>query len=773
LADLDDGGLVSTDQTTFVAVPKDAANDRLQVEVGDSKQAAFYPQTKVMRWDNEVNLSIRLVHDEPSPTVSIATADNAVVWQGAKVEARFYEIPPGGEHPEGASEIEIRLKERPATNRIDFTLNTKGVCFLYQPALTKDEIAEGCFQLENAAGSYAIYTSEPRVNRVGGKLYRAGKVGHIFRPRLVDAAGAEVWGELSIDAKAGLLTVTIPQDFLDKATYPIRHAAGLTIGYTTAGTGGNFTYGTSSTIMSSVVNTHTAAAGEQIVDFNIYGMTWPGLGQRNFAIAAYDVIAGYPTNRLAPKVDILMDVNENGAKWRTTAVAQALVEGVTYGLAWSGEDSGGASSVVIVYWDAGSAPGRFNSTNTTLAAVFGYTGTDSGRHYSAYATYAAGGGTPHYASFDGSIASAGALLKSIGSVKDGGLTPVGTLTKQTATAKAGAITSIVGSLAKRPGKGFAGTAASSGVLSKQAGKAFAGGVTSAGALTIVKSFVRSLSGTMASAGALTKQVGAMKAGTVASSGALTKRTGKSFGGGLASSGVLVKQVGKALAGTLTSIVGTLSRVLGIVRSFAGTIASSGSLTKRDTKALAGSMASAGTLSKAVGRMLAGGLASAGAVVKQTSRALAGAIASAGLVTSVTARVRSFVGSMASVGTLTKQTGRPLAGSLTPAGTVTKRSSRVVAGSVASTGAVSTQRVRLMSFAGTLSAVGTLTRLFVAGTRFIWARLTGRHPSTTFTARSASITIAARSAHTTFIPRTSSTVFVSRGGRTAVSVKYGV
>ena len=87
------------------------------------------------------------------------------------------------------------------------------------------------------AGSYAVYhqTQEGDYTALGGKNYKAGKAFHIYRPRIEDATGASCWGELNIDVKAGLLTVTIPQDWLDQAVYPVRHAAGLTFGYTSIG----------------------------------------------------------------------------------------------------------------------------------------------------------------------------------------------------------------------------------------------------------------------------------------------------------------------------------------------------------------------------------------------------------------------------------------------------------------------------------------------------------------------------------------------------------
>ncbi len=45
---------------TFTKVTKDNPKDFIEVEVGDSKQEDFYPQTKIKRWDNECNFSVRL-----------------------------------------------------------------------------------------------------------------------------------------------------------------------------------------------------------------------------------------------------------------------------------------------------------------------------------------------------------------------------------------------------------------------------------------------------------------------------------------------------------------------------------------------------------------------------------------------------------------------------------------------------------------------------------------------------------------------------------------
>jgi hypothetical protein len=209
---------------------KDSDADRIQLEIGDSKTPTeALPQAKVMRWDNEVNLSVRRVMDMRG--VTSRTEGEHVVFDSTKEEIHIYEKPDIAE--DGGLEIEIHLKEKPDTNRFDFTIQTKGLNFYYQPALTKEEIEQGATRPENIEGSYAVYHATKRDNRVGGKEYKAGKFCHIYRPHITDADGNEAWGELELDEQAGLLTVVVPQEFLDKASYPV--IVDPTFGYTSAG----------------------------------------------------------------------------------------------------------------------------------------------------------------------------------------------------------------------------------------------------------------------------------------------------------------------------------------------------------------------------------------------------------------------------------------------------------------------------------------------------------------------------------------------------------
>lgn len=206
----------------------------------------FAPTVKIERWD-EVSMTLT-----PMGLDKIATKDKTLSFNGDKIEFgtpkinyEFYDMGISASNSEGAFEYNVILKERPASNVIQFQLDTQGLDFFYQPPLwqeqglkepTKDctdTDCKGSHRPIDVVGSYAVYASENKTNYVGGKEYKTGKVGHIFRPKLIDAVGKECWGELNI--KDGILTITMPQDFLDKAVYPID--PDLTFGYT--GTGGS------------------------------------------------------------------------------------------------------------------------------------------------------------------------------------------------------------------------------------------------------------------------------------------------------------------------------------------------------------------------------------------------------------------------------------------------------------------------------------------------------------------------------------------------------
>jgi len=120
-----------------------------------------------------------------------------------------------------AFEIDIILKKKPSTNVFIYKIQTESLNFWYQPSLTEKEIKMGCVRPENVVGSYAVYHKTKKHN-FGNKNYGTGKFCHIYRPKAYDSNGNSVWCDLNIDVGTNIMTVTVPQDFLDNAAYPVR-----------------------------------------------------------------------------------------------------------------------------------------------------------------------------------------------------------------------------------------------------------------------------------------------------------------------------------------------------------------------------------------------------------------------------------------------------------------------------------------------------------------------------------------------------------------------
>jgi hypothetical protein len=219
--------------TTFGEKVKDEPKDTIEVEVGDSKQPDFKPQVKVMRWDNEVNFSIRA---EEKAEGIVEDDGTKIKYITDKYEVHQYHKPETGE--DGGYEFEWVLKEKPDTNVLAATIQTKGLDFFYQPELTAEEIERGYYRPENIIGSYAAFHNTKSGNGNNGKDYRSGKAFHIYRPHAIDANGVQVWCELNIDTDSDLLTVTVPKEFLDTAAYPV--VVDPTLGFTSIG-GSNVT----------------------------------------------------------------------------------------------------------------------------------------------------------------------------------------------------------------------------------------------------------------------------------------------------------------------------------------------------------------------------------------------------------------------------------------------------------------------------------------------------------------------------------------------------
>ena len=151
------------ERNTAKRVVKDVNVDRIEVEIGDSKSDDFKPQFKFMRWNNEVNFSMRAAeHADATTTVS----DGVIKYKTPEYEVHQYEKPDVGE--DGGYEFEWVLLKKPVSNTLTATIETKGLNFYYQRALTQQEKDSGKQQPDSVIGSYAVYHKTKRDNHIGG-----------------------------------------------------------------------------------------------------------------------------------------------------------------------------------------------------------------------------------------------------------------------------------------------------------------------------------------------------------------------------------------------------------------------------------------------------------------------------------------------------------------------------------------------------------------------------------------------------------------------------
>ncbi len=184
------------------------------------------PEVRLERWNGEVGLGV--AYESVNGAGARVPFTDRVEWKGAKEEVHAYPLPATRQMEDGGFEIEVVLKEKPDTNVFEFTIaDAEDFNFFYQP----EEIEEGTRRPENVVGSYAVYHKTHRDHVEGQTNYTTGKAFHIYRPKAIDADGNEVWAELFY--ADGVLSVTVPQNFLEGATYPVR--VDPTFGYTTIG----------------------------------------------------------------------------------------------------------------------------------------------------------------------------------------------------------------------------------------------------------------------------------------------------------------------------------------------------------------------------------------------------------------------------------------------------------------------------------------------------------------------------------------------------------
>lgn len=283
-------------------------------------------------------------------------------------------------------EFEIWIDAPRKHNVVELSMRSKNVEFHYQPPLTPEQAAEGKVRWSHIEGSWAVYHADRK--SVQGPTYRCAKVGHIYRPWAEDANGVRVWCELDIDAGNDRATITIPQDFLDAAEYPV--LIDPTMGYQEVG---------ASELTASV---NTGYLGIQFNDSPYNGV-----------INTINMFANITTNNettllwsfgvYSTSLALLCNTNEQsapglvGAQWHTVAPnssANAIPYSTHYSGIWIGGTQG-AYEAITLYYDTMANSGRTKALTyavpwaATISAL-----TSVADEFSVYLDIAAGGETP-------------------------------------------------------------------------------------------------------------------------------------------------------------------------------------------------------------------------------------------------------------------------------------------------------------------------------------------------------------------------------------------
>lgn len=188
---------VKTDSSRF--------QDVYVTELGDAKDAEFQPQIKLLRWNNECNLSLRL--DINVNTFQREGGD--LVFYGNNVKGIFRETGEG-------MDFRVRVESRPAIDYLPFTVRHKNIRAEYQGELTQFEIDRGNVRPPNVVGSYAIYHATKK-----DQEYKTGKIMHLYRPLVIDSDNRKRYADIDLDLVNNTFTISMDPVLLDAATYPI------------------------------------------------------------------------------------------------------------------------------------------------------------------------------------------------------------------------------------------------------------------------------------------------------------------------------------------------------------------------------------------------------------------------------------------------------------------------------------------------------------------------------------------------------------------------
>ncbi len=282
---------------------------RVTAALGDSSAISFQPSLSISD-STGCNFSIQLTDTKEQISLKECLIDQSSgLWlQSKNAERQLLYL-----RPDNTLEWEIIIDSQTEKSQYSFPVEWNNINVYFQPELTPTELIEGHQRPDSVVGSYALY------RKSGGKLL------HIYRPRAFDADGNSRWCDLRIDS---LLAITIPDDFLAKATYPIR--IDPTFGYSSAGASSLAVANIRCYGNRNASYRHTASTGERVDSFLVHLRTLTG-NSDTLDIALYSW-----SNGLQSRLDtaVWAVTASSTASWVSTGqIAQLLTSGTNYTIA--------------------------------------------------------------------------------------------------------------------------------------------------------------------------------------------------------------------------------------------------------------------------------------------------------------------------------------------------------------------------------------------------------------------------------------------------------
>ncbi len=338
----------STSEFAIVSLDSAGASDNvlqrgLMATIGDSSSVSFKPQLKLSAWRDECTFTINLPNGNNAVNnVTTGAINNATRIDIAMDNYLSYSI---YKRSDGNLEWEIVLDRQPDSNVLVFDFTSHGLLFYFQDTSQVDSVtrSQSIFP-DSTIFSWAVFHASHRDNYqiinnsdITYINYETGKVFHIFRPKAIDSEKKSAWCDLDIDTLRNRLTITVPEEFLKAATYPV--SIDPTIGETNGGVW--FTNATN--LLYALYYTHVAPVEDgQLSKMYLYSYRSNAASACSTRGYVYDYDATLSNCDLIASSNIIAVTNgtsSGNAQWNEMDISGAVSSSVEYMPAFRGNNN--------------------------------------------------------------------------------------------------------------------------------------------------------------------------------------------------------------------------------------------------------------------------------------------------------------------------------------------------------------------------------------------------------------------------------------------------